>query len=65
MHSTFEDELQRKPGQHTGFIKISLADRWDPKGYVRFEVDISNSVRIDKHGFEIIAIWQSLIDNEG
>ena len=46
-------------------MKISIADKWDPEGYVRFEVDLPNSTRVGTNGFEIIAIWQSMVANEG
>ena len=53
----------------TGYIKISLADEWDPEGFVKFEVDLPNIVLLveqgEKKGIEVIAIWESLIESNG
>ena len=63
-HKSF-DKSTLNAVDSVGFIKISLADKWDPEGYIKFEVNLPNKEivreRNSRKGFEIIAIWQSTI----
>ena len=34
--------LEEGKGAGRGYIKISLAEDWDPEGFVKFEVDLPN-----------------------
>ena len=65
----YYDQRPLEPGESTGFIKISLADKWDPEGFIKFEVDLPDTPLImednRRKGFEIIAIWESQIESEG
>ena len=59
----YYDQKELKPGEETGYIKISLAENWDPEGFVKFEVNLPDirmlQEKNEKKGFEIIAIWES------
>lgn len=61
----YNDETPLHPGDATAFVKISLADHWDPDGFVKFEVNLPDVGFLfeggEKKGFEIVAVWESLI----